>query len=129
MPDGGSMTTPSNVLTELRDAINAHDPARIAACFSDDYCCERPTHPAESFTGSDQVRRNYTQLLERCPDLRAEILRTAIDGDELWSEWEMRATGPAGAPVFRRGPVIATVRENQIDWARFYIDAVDPAAA
>jgi len=117
-------TTNTSIITKLRDAINAHDPARIAACFTKDYRCERPLHPSESFTGSDQVNRNYTAMLEVFSGLRAEILRTATNGDELWSEWEMNATTSAGKHVLR-GPVILTTRGGLIDWARFYIDAVD----
>ena len=118
-------TTTADVVGELRDAINAHDPDRVAACFTDDYRCERPLHPAESFTGSRQVRRNYAQMFAAFAEIEATILRSAEHDREHWSEWEMRAISATGDRVLRRGPVILTTRDGLIDWARFYVDPVD----
>ncbi|WP_433559297.1 nuclear transport factor 2 family protein [Pseudonocardia xinjiangensis] len=111
-------------LEALRVAINSHVPERIAGCFTDDYVAERPLRPAEGFIGSDQVTTNWTKILAGLPDLQAEILRHAQNGDELWSEWEMRGTAPTGATVLLRGPVVLTTREGRIAWARFYLDPV-----
>src|SRR5450756_79957 len=111
-------------LSALREAINSHVPERIAGCFTDDYVAERPLRPAEGFIGSDQVAANWTKILAGLPDLQAEILRHAQNGDELWSEWEMRGTAPTGATVVLRGPVILTTRDGRIAWARFYPDPV-----
>ncbi|MET9219540.1 nuclear transport factor 2 family protein [Streptomyces sp. NPDC003300] len=111
-------------LHALREAINSHVPERIADCFTDDYVAERPLRPAEGFVGSDQVAANWTKILAGLPDIRAEVLRHAQNGDESWSEWEMRGTAPTGATVVLRGPVILTVRDGRIAWARFYPDPV-----
>jgi uncharacterized protein YndB with AHSA1/START domain/ketosteroid isomerase-like protein len=111
-------------LSALREAINSHVPERIAGCFTDDYVAERPLRPAEGFIGSDQVAANWTKILAGLPDLQAEILRHAQNGDELWSEWEYRGTAPTGATVVLRGPVILTTRDGRIAWARFYPDPV-----
>jgi uncharacterized protein YndB with AHSA1/START domain/ketosteroid isomerase-like protein len=111
-------------LHALREAINSHVPERIADCFTDDYVVERPLRPVEGFTGSDQVAANWTKILAGLPDLQAEVLRHARNGDELWSEWEMRGTAPTGATVLLRGPVVLTTRDGRIAWARFYLDPV-----
>ncbi|MEV4571543.1 nuclear transport factor 2 family protein [Nonomuraea sp. NPDC049419] len=111
-------------LHALREAINSHDPERIAACFTDDYVAERPLRPAEGFIGSDHVTANWTKILAGLPDLQAEILRHAQNDDELWSEWEYRGTAPTGATVVLRGPVVLTTRDGRIAWARFYPDRV-----
>lgn len=111
-------------LHALREAINSHVPERIAGCFTDDYVAERPLRPAEGFIGSDRVAANWKRILAGLPDLRAEILRHAQNGDELWSEWEMRGTAPTGATVVLRGPVVLTTRDGRIAWARFYPDPV-----
>lgn len=113
-----------NVIDELQDAINAHDPDRIASCFTPSYKCERPLHPEESFEGSAQVRGSWALIVSRLPDLRATILRRAEGAGELWSEWEMAGTDSTGSPVVLRGPVILTTHNGRIDWARFYIDPV-----
>lgn len=117
-------------IQRLEDAINSHDPQRVADCFTPDYRCETPHRPAEGFTGSDHVLGNWTAIFTRLPELRAQVLRRATAGPELWSEWEMVGTGPDGALVVMCGPVIMTTREGRIDWTRFYLTPVPaPAAA
>ncbi|CAM3513961.1 nuclear transport factor 2 family protein [Kibdelosporangium persicum] len=111
-------------LEALRVAINSHVPERIAGCFTDDYVAERPLKPHEGFIGSERVAANWRKILAGLPDLRAEILRHAQNGDELWSEWEMRGTAATGATVVLRGPVVLTTRDGRIAWARFYPDPV-----
>jgi hypothetical protein len=46
------------MVERLREAANNHDPDGVAACFTSDYRNETPAHPARSFTGRDQVRKN-----------------------------------------------------------------------
>jgi hypothetical protein len=38
-----------------------HDIDALTACFASSFANDWPAHPARSFTGADQVRRNYTQ--------------------------------------------------------------------
>jgi ketosteroid isomerase-like protein len=111
-------------LETLREAINSHDPQRVADCFTPDYVAERPMRPHEGFIGSEHVAANWTKILAGLPDLHAEILRHARNGDELWSEWEYRGTAATGATVLLRGPVVLTTRDGRIAWARFYPDPV-----
>lgn len=113
----------------LRDAINSHDPQRIASCFTTDYRAETPHRPAESFVGSATVARNWAAILGRLPDLHARVLRHAVAGPEIWSEWEMAATDSPGAPVLLCGPVVMTTRDGRIEWARFYLGPVAPTPA
>jgi len=103
------VTTPDPV-ARLRDAINSHDPERIAACFTPDYRAEIPHRPAESFTGSDRVAANWTAILARLPDIQARVLRRAADGDEIWSEWEMTAANRD--QVLRGARVLVTDEDN-----------------
>jgi SnoaL-like domain len=116
-------------IERLRDAINSHDPQRVAACFTSDYRCETPHRPTEGFTGSDHVLANWTAIFARLPDLRAEVLRRAAAGPELWSEWEMVGSGPDGTPALMCGPVVMTIREGRIDWTRFYLSPVPASVA
>lgn len=113
-----------SVLDRLRDAIGSHEPERVAACFTDDYRSEVPHHPERSFTGNDQVRRNWTAIFAAVPDITATVLRTATDGDEIWSEWEMTGTNADGAAEAFVGPVVLTAREGRIAWTRFYLERV-----
>jgi hypothetical protein len=114
-----------NPIRRLYDALNAHDPARVADAFTDDYRCETPMHPERAFTGNARVRQNYTEIFDRIPDLRADVLRWTRDEDVIWSEWEMTGTDPAGSQVILRGVVIATAPEDgAIAHTRFYIEPV-----
>lgn len=119
------MTTPTpetSVLDALRDAINSGDPVRVADCFTDDYRAELPHHPERSFTGNEQVRKNWTMIFAGISDLQATVLRTARSGGEIWSEWQMTGRAADGSPVTLVGPVVLTTRDAKIAWARFYVD-------
>jgi ketosteroid isomerase-like protein len=50
----------------LVEAINSHDPERIAAYFTDDYVAEVPQRPSEGFIGSGQVAANWRKILASC---------------------------------------------------------------
>lgn len=118
------MVSAFDAVGRLRDAINAHDAHAVAACFTADYRCERPMRPSEGFVGADRVLRNWTALLARFSDFRADVLRTAVDGDEAWSEWEQVGKDAAGEEFVFRGVVVMTVRGGLIDWTRFYLEPV-----
>ncbi len=116
-------------LDRLRDAINSHDPLRIAGCFTTDYHGETPQRPAENVVGSAAVARNWTAIFARHSDLHARVLRHAVAGPEIWSEWEMTATESSSAPTLLCGPVVMTTRDGRIAWARFYLGPVAPTPA
>ncbi len=128
MPEPGSRTEPAAVLRRLRDATNAHDIEAICACFAPDYRNETPVHPARGFTGSEQVRRNWTQIPTAIPDLTAEVVGSAVSGETVWSEWEHRGTRPDGTPHLMRGVIVFAVNGGSIASARFYLEPVDEGA-
>ena len=109
----------------LLEALNAHDLDAIEGCFAPDFVNETPAHPARSFAGNDQVRRNWSQILGGVPDLRAQILRQSVDGDVAWTEWEMRGTRRNGTPHLMRGVSIFGAERDQVSWVRFYLEPVE----
>ena len=112
-------------LERLRDAINSHDAARVANCFTENYQCHIPMHPSRGFTGRARVQENYESLFARIPDLRATVLRSCQGESGLWSEWEMTGTSNQGTPgVFAGVVIILSVVDGNIERARFYLDAV-----
>jgi hypothetical protein len=117
--------TPPASVSRLREAINSHDPHRVADCFAQDYQCETPLHPAHGFIGSATVLRNWTALFATFARLQATVTRTATDGDETWSEWELTGSAADGTVTLLRGPVIWTEANDVITWAHFYLDRVD----
>jgi ketosteroid isomerase-like protein len=118
--DGGAA-----LLDRLCSAVNAHDLDAIVACFADDYHNDTPAHPERSFTGRDQVRRNWEMILAGVPDVTAEVAAFAVDGNTVWSEWEHRGTRPDGGRHLMRGVVIFGVDDGIAAWARFYLEPVE----
>jgi ketosteroid isomerase-like protein len=112
------------VLERLHAATNNHDLEAIVACFAPDYRNETPAHPERSFTGREQVRRNWTQILAAVPDVTTVTVRHAVDGDTVWSEQEHRGTRSDGSPHVMRGVVIFTVADGLINRASFYLEPV-----
>jgi ketosteroid isomerase-like protein len=112
------------MVDRLRRATNARDIDSLAACFADDYRNETPAHPGRGFTGREQVRKNWQDIFSVIRDLHAEVLRVAVDGDTVWSEWEHRGTRPDGSAHVMRGVVIFGVTDGVATWARFYLEPV-----
>ena len=112
----------------LRDATNAHDLDALVDCFAETYRNETPAHPGRGFTGRDQVRVNWQQIFMAVPDLTATILSSVTNGDEIWSEWEMRGTRADGSTHLMRGVIIFGVSAGRASWARFYLEPVDAGA-
>jgi ketosteroid isomerase-like protein len=115
---------PASVLARLERAANAHDTNAVVACFASDYRNDTPVHPQRGFTGREQVRRNWEQIFAAIPDLTATVLRSAVNGDEAWSEWEHRGTRRDGSAHVMRGVVIFGVANGLLSWARFYLEPV-----
>ncbi len=113
------------MLERLVAAVNAHDLDALVSCFADDYVNDTPAHPQRGFRGNDQVRRNWSQLFAGVADIRARVLRTAVDGDTLWTEWELSGTRNDGVALLLRGVVIFAVRGAEIASARFYLEPVE----
>src|SRR5215470_12246115 len=94
------------LLERLAAAASRRDLADMVACFAADYRNESPAHPAQGFTGRDQVRRNWEQIFTFLPDITARVLRSCSDGEAVWSEWLMTGTRPDGATQQMAGVVI-----------------------
>ena len=112
------------LLDRLVTAASRRDLDALAGCFAPGYRNETPAHPAQGFTGRDQVRRNWEQIFAVMPDMTATVLRSACDGDVVWSEWHMAGTRPDGAALQMAGVVIFGVRDGLFSWARWYLEPV-----
>jgi ketosteroid isomerase-like protein len=124
-----AMTRPMATIDRLVNATNQHDLESLTACFSEDYQNETPAHPARGFRGRAQVRRNWEQIFAFIPDIRAEVVRSAVEADTVWTEWEMRGTRRDGKASLMRGIIVFGVSGEAIRWARFYLEPVDESDA
>ena len=123
------MSSPLAVIERLLNAVNAHDLGALVDCFADDYVNITPAHPARGFTGRDQVRKNWAMIFGAVPDLRTELMASAVDGTTVWTEWDMSGTRVDGSPHHMRGPMIFEVGGDRIASVRFYLEPVDSGTA
>jgi ketosteroid isomerase-like protein len=119
---------PAVVVERLLAAINAHDLEAMVACFADDFVNEWPAHPQRGFRGSQQVRRNWSQIFAGVPDVHARLPRMVVDGDTVWTEWDMSGSRPDGAAFAMRGVAIVGVAGGRLAWVRFYLEPVEEAS-
>lgn len=122
--EDGTEGGPAAMVRRLCTAANERNLPELVACFAPGYRNETPAHPRRGFTGREQVRRNWSQIFAAIPDLSAEILRSAVDGDTIWTEWEHRGTRPDGSRHLMRGVIIFGVTDGLAQWARFYLEPV-----
>ena len=109
----------------LEDATNTRDVDRVVACFAEDYVNQTPAHPARGFTGTEQVRSNWTRIFAAVPDHTAALVASAQDGETVWTEWEMTATRVNGTRHCLRVVIVFTVRGVLASAARFYLEPAD----
>ena len=125
----GSVGDPRAVIDRLTAAQNAHDLEGMLACFHEDYRSEQPIYPTRTFQGVDQVRKNWSALLENIPDFHSDVLRSAVDGDTVFVEIHWTGTKTDGTPFEERGALIMGIRDNRIAWGRLYAEEVEREGA
>ena len=123
------MGDPRALMERLTAAQNAHDLEGMLACFHEDYRSEQPQFPARAFQGVDQVRANWSALLDAMPDFHAEVLRSAVDGDTLFVEVHWTGTKLDGSPLEERGVIVMGIHDDRISWGRLYVDEVEREGA
>ena len=113
-------------LTNFVAAIATRDADRVVACLSKDCEFVLPQHPARSFTGRDQARRNWQTIFEAVPELQVSLLSSSTENNRCWAEWEYRGTRLDAKPHLMRGVTIIEVDESsRLKTSRFYVDYVD----
>lgn len=123
------MTDPRGWLDRLIRATNVHDLEALVACFAADYVNLTPAHPGREFVGADQVRRNWGQIFAAVPDLRAEVIAAAFDGQNAWTQWDMRGTRRDGSAHHMAGVIVFEVVGDAARRASFFLEPVDESSA
>ena len=128
------MTVPAEgqaaaVLERMTRALNAHDIDAFVELFSPDYRSEQPVHPDREFGGREQVRENWAGTFQEVPDFHADVLRWAVSGDTVWSEWDWYGTRADASALEMRGVVLMGVQGERIAWARLYMEFVERGGA
>ena len=123
------MKTGQALLEQLQQALNNHNLETFVACFAPDYQSAQPIHPERAFQGAEQVRKNWTKIFQDVPDIHAELLRSAVDGDTVWAEWHWFGTNRDGGQFNVCGVTIMGVQADQIMWGRLYMEPVQEPSA
>ena len=118
-----------SVVERLNDAFNAHDIEAFVAMFAPDYDSVQPAHPDRAFTGREKVRENWSAIFDGVPDFRSELVRASTDGDTVWTEWHWQGTQAGGAALDMAGVIVMGIRDEQIAWARLYVEPIEQAGA
>ncbi len=119
------MGGPRALIERLTAAQNAHDLEGMLSCFHEDYRSEQPLFPARTFQGVEQVRANWSALLDAIPDFHADVLRSAVDDDVVFIEVHWTGTKADGMPLEERGVIVMGIRDDRIAWGRLYVDEVE----
>jgi ketosteroid isomerase-like protein len=120
---------PRAVMNRLTAAQNAHDLEGMLACFCEDYRSEQPLFPTRNFQGVDQVRANWSAVLDGVPDFRGEIVQSAVEGDIVFAEVHWTGTKADGTPLDERGVIVMGMRDDRVAWGRLYVDEVERDSA
>lgn len=113
------------VIDRLVAALNAHDLEGAAALFHHDYRSEQPVHPGRAFVGVAQMHANWSAIFAGIPDFRAVLIRSADDGDTVWTEWRWSGNRTDGRPFSHAGVALFEVRDNLITAGRLYLEDVE----
>jgi len=115
-------------------ALNAHDPNRVAALYTDDAVAEQMVRDGGVFRGREEIAGLIASNLEGVPDLVVTPAATIVEGDRIAWEWIYHGsyTGqypglPAGEgqPIELHGVSLLELRDGQIVRERLYFDNDD----
>ena len=118
------------MMNRLLSAMNAHDLDAFVACFAADYDSQQPAHPLRAFRGSHQVRKNWEGVFAGVPDFTAELVLSVVTDEGLdVGEWRWHGTYLDGSPFGMQGVIVAGVANDQIAWARLYMEPIEQGGA
>ncbi|MEA2682230.1 MAG: hypothetical protein QOK05_558 [Chloroflexota bacterium] len=120
---------PLHAVHRLRSAINSHDIEAMVSCFSPGVRSRQPVHPARQFEGSENVRRNWSQIFGGVPDIHAELLRASTSGKTAWAEWHWFGNSRDGKAFEMRGVTIQEVVDGTFADVVLYMEPVEAGSA
>ena len=114
-----------SLLLKLKDAFNTRDIKLLIECFDESYFSEQPVHPGRTFTGQEQVKKNWASNFNEMPDFSAHLLSHTISNNSIWAEWEWQGTRQDKSKLLMRGVTIMGVGDGKIKWGRLYVEPVE----
>jgi steroid delta-isomerase-like uncharacterized protein len=118
----------AKVVTTYIEALNAHDPERIAALVTEDFFNEHTSARSTSLRGRAAYRERLEGFLGEMVDLRYEVERLVADGPSVAVAYRMTARWRHEGllrPFTLRGVFLFEVRDGLIAHRVDYRDGVD----
>jgi ketosteroid isomerase-like protein len=122
--DAQTYASPKVVFERMIEAANRHDLEAMVAFFAPDYRSEQPFQPERNFVGQAGVRKNWSFFFTTIPDIQIEILSQVEEGDTVWAELYYHGTQTDGKKHAVKGVTIQSIQEDQMAWARLYIETL-----
>lgn len=120
-----AVSEPVACMQRVQQSINNHDLDALADCFDANYRSDFPAHPDRAFVGRTQMRKNWSQIFSAVPDIQAHLIRSSVEGETIWNEWEWKGNRPDGKQFLQRGVTIQGIANGRIQWARLYLEIVE----
>jgi ketosteroid isomerase-like protein len=117
------------LIRRFHGAMNDHDVEAVVSCGADDYLSEQPAHADRNFMGTEQVRKNWTELFRGVPDFKSDLLSYAVAGEIAWTEWRWHGARIDGGVFDMRGVIIFLVRQGRFSRGCLYMEPVTAAGA
>ena len=124
------MTITVEMMKQVLDAFNRHDPDAIMEFFSDDCSLDIPRGPepwGQRFTGKAQVREALAGRFKGIPDVHydEDSHWISADGNMGVSEWTLTGTSTAGVKLKVRGCDLWEFRNGKITRKNSYWKIVE----
>jgi limonene-1,2-epoxide hydrolase len=111
---------PKRLLERFHTALNTRDLTNLIHLLQVDFERFYPAQQEEETTGLEAVRAKWEEIFNMYPDFRADLLRQAIEGNVIWSEWRwygQRGDGQEGR-FEQMGVIVFGVEEGLLAWSR-----------
>jgi predicted SnoaL-like aldol condensation-catalyzing enzyme len=113
------------LLQWLQTILNGGDLENLTQYFQLDYESTQPGKPDANRTGRQQLLEKWGQIFREHPNFRANLLRYAIEGDTVWTEWHWFDEEQKEA-LNKTGVVIYGVEDGLFAWSREYMVDITP---
>jgi len=114
-----------HVIKKLHKAMNEHNLDAMLDCVDSGYISEQPFHPERNFSGREQMKKNWTWILENYPDFSSNLNRYSLSNDTIWAEWHWTGTNKDSSHFNMLGVTIFKVEEGRITNGRLFMESVE----
>lgn len=107
------MSTAADVCRSYLESFSTRDPERVAAHVADGFVNEHTSALGAGCVGKDEYLRRLPNFIASMPELRYEIERQIVDGDQVANAYTLHAVVNE-RPIRIRGMMRITVRDGLV---------------